>query len=179
MKVVEIFSKRAKKLRGDSPDVYQYDELPMQLRKQITMIWDDALGSSRKSDRLAGVYNPESAYRTIVETLCREYGQYELAAGYYEFKWQELRAWFLDEQDVERCLDAVEISFRIIDRHIRKNYSDWSFALKLNPDDAIKELNYRMKEAGAGYRWESGYIVRVDSELIHSEVIKPVLTLLR
>src|SRR5690606_22438334 len=46
------------------------------------------------------------------------------------------------------------------------------------PDDAIKELNIRFKEAGVGYQFEQGELIRVDSQFIHSEVVKPVLELL-
>lgn len=45
-------------------------------------------------------------------------------------------------------------------------------------DDAIRELNHRFQEHGVGYRFENGRIVRVNSQLIHSEVVKPALTLL-
>ena len=47
-----------------------------------------------------------------------------------------------------------------------------------DPDDAISELNGRFKEAGVGYQFESGELIRVDSQYLHSEVVKPVLTVL-
>ena len=42
-------------------------------------------------------------------------------------------------------------------------------------DEAIKELNVRFKLAGVGYQFEDGYILRIDSELIHTEIVKPAL----
>ena len=36
----------------------------------------------------------------------------------------------------------------------------------------------RFKEHGVGYQFESGEIIRVDSQILHAEVVKPVLTLL-
>src|ERR1019366_1526163 len=45
-------------------------------------------------------------------------------------------------------------------------------------DSAVTELNARFREHGIGYQYESGEIIRVDSQLIHSEVVKPALTLL-
>ena len=45
-------------------------------------------------------------------------------------------------------------------------------------DQAIEELNYRFKEHGVGYCFVNGEIIRIDSQLIHAEVVKPTLTLL-
>ena len=45
-------------------------------------------------------------------------------------------------------------------------------------NDAIDSLNTRFKEHGLGYQYSEGRIYRIDSELIHSEVVKPVLVLL-
>jgi hypothetical protein len=45
-------------------------------------------------------------------------------------------------------------------------------------DDAIDELNDRFKEHGIGFQFVEGEILRVDSELIHSEAVKPALRLL-
>ena len=41
--------------------------------------------------------------------------------------------------------------------------------------DAIDELNERLRRAGVGYQFEDGRIFRVDSEWIHSEVVRPAL----
>jgi hypothetical protein len=50
--------------------------------------------------------------------------------------------------------------------------------LKQKPDDAVTELNARFKEHGVGYQLENGQIVRVDSQLLHANVVKPALALL-
>ncbi len=52
------------------------------------------------------------------------------------------------------------------------------FSSKETPDKAIEELNIRFKEAGIGYQFEQHELIRVDSQFIHSEVVKPVLQLL-
>jgi len=53
----------------------------------------------------------------------------------------------------------------------------------LNPrseiaDGAIEELNNRFKEHGVGYQFTNGQIIRIDSEFIHTEIVKPALNLL-
>jgi hypothetical protein len=39
-------------------------------------------------------------------------------------------------------------------------------------------LNQRFLEHGVGYQYESGEIIRVDSKLVHAEVVKPALGVL-
>lgn len=44
MPIFDIFSKRQKRLRGETPDVYQYDTLPDGLRVQVVRILERAFG---------------------------------------------------------------------------------------------------------------------------------------
>lgn len=177
MAIFDLFSKRQKKLRGDVSDVYVYDGLPQALRTQIIHIWFDTLGN--QNEWWEG--HVKQAYPLIVDTLCREYGVFKLpgAKDYGERDYiQELANFLLREQDVEKALDAVELSFKFIDKFTR----DWNYLRRENAskiaDEAIEELNGRFKEHGIGYQFSDGEIIRVDSELIHSEVVKPALRLL-
>ena len=74
----------------------------------------------------------------------------------------------LQTEDTEKAIDVIEVSFHYIDQ----------YASNIPPDDAIDELNYWFREYGVGYQYESGIIIRVDSEFIHSEVVKPALSML-
>ena len=79
MAIFDLFSKRQKALRGEVPDVYTYDDLPNALRVQIVHIWSDALGSDENYyDQYRCGDNVQSAYKFIVDTLCREYGMFQL-----------------------------------------------------------------------------------------------------
>ena len=42
----------------------------------------------------------------------------------------------------------------------------------------LLELNFRLTEAGVGYQFEQGQVLRVDSQLVHSDAVKPALALL-
>jgi hypothetical protein len=177
--ILDLFSKRQKKLRGDVPDVYVYDNFPQALRTQIVHIWHDTLGN--ESQFWDGHVKVKEAYPLIVDSLCREYGVFKLPGtkNYGDRKYiDELVNFLLLEQDVERAIDAVELSFRVIDRYTR----DWSYLRRNDAsertDAAIEELNSRFKEHGVGYQYSDGEIIRIDSELIHSEVVKPALRLL-
>jgi uncharacterized protein DUF7014 len=47
------------------------------------------------------------------------------------------------------------------------------------PENSREEFaNARFQEAGVGYQYVSGDVIRVDSEIVHKEVILPVLVLL-
>ncbi|MBB4239244.1 hypothetical protein GGD57_005865 [Rhizobium esperanzae] len=90
----------------------------------------------------------------------------------------ELRDFFLGAAKAETCLDVVELAFRAIDRLTRtidymnrRGYDE-------RADEAIEDLNIRFKENAVGYQYIDGEIVRVDSELIHAEAVKPALRLL-
>lgn len=175
--IFDLFSKRQKKLRGEVPDVYTYSDLPKELRTQIVHIWFDALGS--RDDFFQQTV--QSAYEFIVNTLCREYGQFCLHETRQQggrHCQQELVLFFLAEDDVERALDAVEISFKVIDTKTRH----WDYLRRNNSsiiaDSAIVELNARFQEHGVGFQYTDGEIVRVDSALLHAEVVKPALRLL-
>ena len=54
----------------------------------------------------------------------------------------------------------------------------WGYRASERADDAIAELNARFQEHGVGYAFEDGEIIRVDSQLLHAEAVKPALILL-
>ena len=123
----------------------------------------------------------ENTYMGLVNILRREYGVFQLPG--YEIRHNqtyidELTYFFLSEKDIERCLDVIELSFHAIDILTR----DYNYMGRRNPsdiaDDAINELNQRFKEHGVGYNFENKQIIRIDSQWIHSEVVKPTLVLI-
>lgn len=45
-------------------------------------------------------------------------------------------------------------------------------------EKAIDELNFRFKEHSVGYQFDGGKIIRVDSQYVHAEMVKPAISLL-
>lgn len=172
MPVFDLYSKRQKKLRGDIPDVYSYDEIPESLRVQILHIWSRAIGT-RYQNRSG------AAYVNIAEILREEYGFLRLPGHENKYDtYDELVGFFLREKDVERVLDVIELSFQFIDKDTRSfNYIERKDASQI-ADDAIDELNVRFKEHSVGFQFSGGQIVRIDSEYVHSEATKPAIRLL-
>ena len=181
MSILDIFSKRQKKLRGDVPDVYTYDSIPEPLKVQIIHIWREQIGDEDDYRASYGGGGTYGAYKYIVEKLCREYGVFSLpgSKSYSDRNFlSELATFLLQEQDPEKALDAIELSFRIIDRLTRNyHYKDRGGEASKCADAAIEELNLRFLEHGVGYRFEDK-ILRIDSQLLHAEAVKPALVLL-
>jgi|SRR5690606_32940124 len=173
MAIIELFSKRKKKLRGEIPDVYVYEEIPQSLRVQIVHVIRDTIGQDRYDNKAGG------AYEFIHKALCKEYGVFTLKKHARSDE-DAVLDYFLSCDDYERCLDIIEICFRIINNYVADNYYNYQqyTTSSQKPDDAISELNYRFKESGIGYQFESGELIRVDSQYVHSEIVKPVLHIL-
>ena len=168
----DLFSKRQKLVRGEAPDVYQYIDIPRELRVQAVYIMDDALGSDPYS------HHREQTLELIEKTLRREYGWLSLGSR-RENPYADFVNFLLTTKDYEKALDAIEIAFRVIDTVVRGDpYHFTQAGAQISPDDALNELNHRFHEHGVGYQFESGQIIRMDSQYIHSEVVKPVLDML-
>lgn len=174
MAVVDIFSKKQKRLRGEVPDVYQYDDLPDELRVQVIRILEDALGKPSKGafGQFAYPDGGEEAYAFLHETLCREYGVFVLhqqAKSHYE----AVTYFFLQTEKTEEAIDVIQLSFQLIEQRL-----DTPVYLNISPETAVSELNHRFREHGVGYQYEIGQIIRVDSQYLHSEAVKPALMML-
>ena len=168
MSAIELFSKRQKKLRGEVTDVYQYNEISNKLRVQVIQIIEDSFGDKHEP-------SVQELYKEIHKIFCKEYGQFSLG-NKYDSDSDALFNFFLNEKNYEHCLDIIEICFQAIHIIIRDSPDDYCSSQE--PDSAIDELNIRFKEAGVGYQFEQGELIKVDSQFIHSEVVKPALQLL-
>lgn len=174
MAIFDLFSKRQKILRGEIPSIYTYDALPVPLKIQITYIISDAIGTS-----LGYRYPDNDIYKFINDTLCREYGMVELNSGYTDSYKEAVFLHFRNSNDVEHSIDFVELCFKCIQNIIgQDSYYYQSVSVKMQPDDAIDELNQRLKQHGIGYQFTGGEIIKVDSTYTHSEIVKPTITLL-
>src|ERR1041385_1194123 len=100
----DLFSKRQKKLRGEIPDVYQYDKFPEAFRVQVIHIWRDAFGDPN-------AYNSrtDEIYRTVHDALAREYGWFVLSEDTTRRGHQAgLMQFFFSAKEPERVLGEHE-----------------------------------------------------------------------
>lgn len=169
MGIIDLYSKRQKRLRGEFPDVYQYSDFPRPLRVQLVYILRDTLGEGHAWTRAGEII---LLYREIEQILAREYGLFKLSPNSDDYA-DSLTTFILEQEDTEKILDVFEVGFRYA--------AYWAGEIKgarLNSTDAIKEFNGRLREHGLGYQYQAKNIIRVDSEFIHAEVVKPVLKVL-
>lgn len=178
MAVFDLFSKRQKRLRGEVHDVYTYDDIPDGLKVQIVHIIRDAIGVDKEN--YGQPNRPGQAYGIIFDILCREYGKFSLTDEYRETQEEQVLNYFLKTKDVEISIDIIELAFKYIGKIIKKDFQNYSYhaTVKIEPDEAISELNERFKENGIGYSFDGGEIIRIDSTYIHKEITKPTISLL-
>jgi hypothetical protein len=88
---------------------------------------------------------------------------------------------FLQSNDnAEEALDVIEVCLAYGSYSHKNNHDLNTFGRpRTTPEDAIAEINARFKEHGIGYQYVSGEIVRVDSQLLHEDAVKPALHVLR
>lgn len=173
MALFDLFSKRQKRLRGEVPDVYVYDDLPDPLRVQLVQIIEDGIGPEE------GFHHDVSRrlYECIHKALCREYGVFSLSKVQRSTHWEAVSSYFLEVTDTEHAIDIVEQCLRAVDFTVR-DHSWQRMGCSASPDDTINETNARFREHGVGFEYVSGEMVRIDSQLVHDAVVKPTLKLL-
>jgi hypothetical protein len=146
------------------------------LRVQIVHILRDLFGHGVTYD-LNGCLE---AFGEIEQTLCREYALCNLPTKPTDLTTSpDVRVidFLLHEEDQEKVLDVVEVSFRLLTR-LRLS-PQWQSRIPQDKfDRAVGELNARFREYGIGYQYENGEMVRIESQFIHAEVVKPALALL-
>jgi AbiJ N-terminal domain 4 len=185
MAIFDLYSRRKRQIeKAGRADVYQYDEVPRALRVQIIHMWRDAIGPC-SAPNLPGFGptppNSDDLWEEIHSAIAREKGVFALAPGNTAF--DRCAAYLLGADRIDDILDLLELTFRYIRHFSALDKYDWHAeaerrGLKQPREDTIGELNFRLREAGLGYQLENWNIIRVDSQFLHSEVVKKALHLL-
>jgi hypothetical protein len=175
MAVFNLLSKRRKaEVQGGAPDVYQYDSVPKKLRAQVVHLCLDAIGTTEGYGHV-----PEIHWQYLHDALAREKGVLALGKAYDGYG-KCCVQWFLESASHEDALDFIELVAQHIDCALSR-FGDQQrriFGIKQSSIEALDELNQRFRENGLGYSYENGYLIRLDSQYIHSEVVRPALALL-
>ena len=177
MGIYETYSKRLKKReRAGQPDVYQYDDLPEALRTQIYLILRDTLGQDYK--RFVGRNNYGSQlWAELHDRMCRELGVFNLDNN-AQLQAQEKCRRFLLSAPTSEAIDFIEMAFWAVTQLPDLPDHAATPGVQTEPEEAVQELNDRFREHGVGYQFIAGEIIRVDSQYVHSEAVKPAISLL-
>ena len=180
MAVYETYASRLRRAQtAGQPDVYVYDDLPEFMLKQFGQIFTSCIGPGHKS----GVYdmgdppNANKYWKAIAELLDREIPSFGNVTGATKHEW--CMNYLKSSADLTGVLSLIEVCCRVMQQmRDLPQYELTGFGVKEHPSDGLQEINERFKHAGVGYQFESGNIVRVDSQYVHAEVVKPALELL-
>jgi hypothetical protein len=172
MPIVDLYSSRNAK---QAPDVWNYDDIPQVLRVQVSNLVKAALGrvDDYSSDSAFGIYE------AIREYVAHEHGR-DTLAGERKEPAIDVHDCIRQEAHILVWLDVVELSIRSAER-LRGSFDErrrLMASITMSAEQAVAELNERFRRAGFGYRYESGKIVRIDSEHLHQEATRPALVLL-
>jgi AbiJ N-terminal domain 4 len=182
--------RRRRELRSSQPDVYNYVSASKQLRHQIGIAILEGIGSYEENFEFNSQKFPSSdselsfeCWETIDRVCVEEVYEYLQFTGYNSFIERVLAA-VSGVTSIDEFLSIVEICGRMLtgisDRSIvfgNNVYDNESSQSKLAAT-SIEKINRRFEQHGVGYQFENGAIVRIDSKLVHAELIKPALYLL-
>lgn len=192
----ELYFKRQKIMKGESPETYQYTDFPMGFRVQVGHILTDVfydiqtldLVELRKSsidlngNFLLIMKNTDIEMSKVCKAFSREKGRLSLKGNTNKVtqrdSYKAIFEFVFSEYNTDDFLTIIELIFEIIENKACKvSFGERKNAKEISKQ-AILELNQRFHEHGIGYQYESNQIIRVDSELVHSEAVKPALQLL-
>lgn len=164
--VYDIYSRREDRLGLSSPDCYQYTSISPETRVQIILLWRRCIGGGSRND-ISG-----TTFYGICSLLREKYGVFHLGSrSQMTGGFEELSDFFIHERNIERCLDVIELILNA-SRSGRKDPGT------ISAEKAAETVNQRLREGEIGYQFENGVIVKVDSQIIHREIIQPTLLFL-
>lgn len=179
MAIVRLFTQREEEpTNTDRLDVYQYDNTPPSLRVQLNQISIEALGEAGvRGDGIVRGDLENNLWYDIEKIFLREKGLHRIAEGFcsgvrvLNFMHSCSTADWLD------LLELIVLGIQVMgdDQHHAERHQ-WNVTVE--PKQAIQEINYRLRRAAVGYQIEEDHLIRVNSQFIHSEIVKPALALL-
>ena len=82
---------------------------------------------------------------------------------------------------VADALDIIEIAFSVIEVLVYYSGSvpPEKLGVEQSSSEAIEELNFRFRQHRIGYEYIDGKLIRIDSQYLHEEAVKPAMGLLQ
>lgn len=169
----KLFSRRKREQNSEIPDIFEYDNFPQEFRTQVYYILGD----------ISEIFNyDEDLWNSLRNSFIREKGWKCLEnlpdEGHYGDSKDECEHFFLKANNTD-FLDYIDFAFGILDTALRDYYSRKVYkTISAEIDQAIAELNERLKYHNLGYEFINGELVRIDSSVLHQQAVKPSLQLL-
>lgn len=168
--IIDLYSKRKRAKERPADDVFEYDTVPQALRVQIIQMFEEAISAYNSYSVASNKFEiSPDLLEAIVKGLRREYGLRTLVSIGFSDRYQRELLSFIEHCETDEFLDCVELYCNII---AGESHLDGRVRNQL-----IHEVNYRFRQAEFGYEYDKE-IIRIDSKLVHGDVVKPVIKLL-
>lgn len=171
---LDTFEKRNR----PASDVYTYKDPSSRLRQQVVYAVTDVFGPCippRVGQRGSWGYR---FWEEAHERAVRELGRVSLSRASRTTRYDDDFILFLKaDPGTVHWLTVVEILARMVDLEMRLEWQPQR-AQRLDPDEFVETLNTRFREHAFGYAYESGRILKVSSDYLHQEAVRPAIELL-
>ncbi len=177
LRLPKFFSQRQREAQVNDVDVYQYDVIPEELRWKLVYCMENCFstfGVKRTPVPLEPLRPVTTeAFSQLVRLLCERYGRPILVEDTSGGGFADIQVW-LQTCTVEQVIDTVEAFL-----YLFIVYEDTLSRIEILSLSQVEEnLNRIFAEHSVGYEFDNGRGQRVDSKLLHREVVKPALGLL-
>ena len=171
MTIYSTFSNR----NWPRPEQLVYDDLPEALREHCRRVLREGLGQHdlvlNAVDSILKRETPTPSFAAV--RRAREDDYYDHTRFFEDA---------IVHGDFFEAMSAIEVAAFFVNTETRKLDASYRsiYGVRVEPDDAIHELNGRFVQAGVGYQFtkEQCRFVRVDSAFMHVEVTAPAVALL-
>ncbi|UXE59089.1 MAG: hypothetical protein KA717_24460 [Woronichinia naegeliana WA131] len=143
--------------RGGKPEVYQYDHLPIEFRRQVIHLWISCIGSYSPTDFSRFLPPLENlVWDKIHNFLARNVGEFYFGNERYN-SFAQCQYFLLDSNTpFDYLLKFIEYTFRFIENDLprirQRRYDELgeiSYSFQ-SSEDAISELNHRFHQLDSG-----------------------------
>lgn len=161
----------------DDPSPFVLQPIPSSFKSQLVHIFNRVLGESLDGEhggrvrwhiwkRIGDKLAEESGEVSLANVInARSHSYFSLVVGYITYTRRS-------EDSPLPILDAIEIFLRECSLVSADN-------LLSSVDNAEREINQRLRQHRLAYQVQNGLIIRVDSQYIHRQVVRPAFHLLQ
>jgi AbiJ N-terminal domain 4 len=171
----DLYSRR----NANPCEQFIYDSIPEGCRLQIKYIVNDFFDHNHIAE-----FCDENIWPSIREGLKRLHQTKSLyhealhkTFGGYINPSAEVLGYLEEEQDFNKTMDTIEVICRVV-TNIEKMVSGSGYQILVRPEHAIINLNVCLSNNCIGYKFEGNMLIRIDNELLYSNITKNVIVLL-
>ncbi len=169
-----LYSRRKRDAEGN-PEIFIYDEFPTPFRNQFFTIIQNVFEQASKENR-SFARAPEELCKMFAQEKGLKYipGNFSILANSFEAL--EI---YVDCCSDENFLDLMDFIFGVFVSNDKIHKQCYIFNRENNFfQDAIDELNLRLKQHSLGYEFLNREIIVKTNTVVHENIVKPTLKLL-